>query len=168
MDTTPAIDSFHGDYAFLSNFYPASIEWEGITYPTTEHAFQAAKTLDVNERKRIAALPRPGQAKHAGKRVQLRPDWEHVKVGIMTDIVATKFETHPDLLDALEATGDAKLIEGNHWNDTFWGMCRGRGRNELGNILMRIRSSIQLEDDSVGDVDSVPDNGGSDGEAEKS
>src|SRR3954468_6821071 len=54
-----AIDSFQGEYRFLSNFWPAGVEFEGITYPTAEHAYQAAKTLDVALRKRIAAEPTP-------------------------------------------------------------------------------------------------------------
>ena len=38
------INSFVGPCRFLSNFYPSEITYEGITYPTVEHAFQASKT----------------------------------------------------------------------------------------------------------------------------
>src|SRR5690348_9381030 len=69
--TAPAtpnkIAEFQGEYRFLSNFWPAEVAYEGITYPTAEHAYQAAKTMDVNERKRIAALPTPAEAKAAGR-----------------------------------------------------------------------------------------------------
>jgi ribA/ribD-fused uncharacterized protein len=145
--TVPAepITSFHGPHEFLSNFSPSPIEVEGILYPTVEHAFQAAKTHDPAEKQAIANLPKPGQAKRAGKKVQLRPDWESVKVGIMFDLVLQKFEITPGLSEQLAATGDAELVEGNNWNDTFWGVCRGQGRNELGKILMRIRVAIQDE-----------------------
>ncbi len=38
------INSFTGEHGFLSNFHPSLMEWEGISYPTAEHAFQAAKS----------------------------------------------------------------------------------------------------------------------------
>ncbi|MCD7839045.1 MAG: hypothetical protein LUG46_00305 [Erysipelotrichaceae bacterium] len=44
------INRFRNEYAFLSNFYVVDIEYEG---PSVEHAFQAAKTLDNNERFKI-------------------------------------------------------------------------------------------------------------------
>ena len=74
------INRFDGPYAFLSNFFFSPIEYEGITYPTVEHAFQAAKTLNPIERQAIADLPTPGAAKRAGRQVTLRKDWEDVKI----------------------------------------------------------------------------------------
>ena len=133
------ITSFSGDNAFLSNFFPAKFRWDGVVWNSSEHAFQAAKTLDPAERATIAALPKPGQAKRAGKKVRLRPDWEAVKVDIMLEIVEAKFQQNPELMDRLVATGDAELVEGNVWNDTFWGVCRGKGKNFLGKILMIVR-----------------------------
>lgn len=139
------IRSFKGAYEFLSNFYMAPVEYEGITYPSSEHAFQAAKTFDVDERKHIAALPTPGKAKYAGKRVELRPGWNQIRYSIMREIVRTKFEQNPDLAEQLLATDDATLIEGNSWNDTFWGVCRGKGKNNLGHILMAIRTELRAK-----------------------
>ncbi len=136
------IDRFTCDYDFLSNFHPSPIEVDGILYPTVEHAFQAAKTFVPEEKQGIAAAATPGRAKRKGRKVQLRPDWEQVKVGIMEELVRLKFATHADLRERLLATGNAELIEGNNWNDTFWGVCRGRGRNELGLILMKLRSEL--------------------------
>lgn len=139
------IDSFDGEFAFLSNFYEVPVEWEGITYPSTEHAFQAAKVINPVTRMKIAAEPTPGRAKRAGRSVQLRHDWEQVKFDIMLDIVMAKFRQHPDLAEALLDTGDAELIEGNTWNDTTWGVCNGRGLNWLGKILMMVRCQLKLE-----------------------
>ncbi len=136
------IDRFDGEYAFLSNFDPSPIVLDRITYPTVEHAFQAAKTDDRLERERMASLPTPGAAKRAGRKVALRPDWERVKVGIMEELVRRKF-ADPDLAGKLLATGDEELIEGNTWNDRFWGVCRGTGRNQLGKILMRVRAELR-------------------------
>lgn len=74
--------------------------------------------------------------------MQLRPDWEEAKVGIMEELVRLKFTAHADLRARLLATGDAELIEGNNWNDRFWGVCRGQGQNQLGLILMKVRSEL--------------------------
>lgn len=140
-DVLKPISEFKGNYRFLSNFWHASIVFEGVTYPTTEHAYQAAKTLDMTKRQEIAQLSTPGEAKKAGRSVDLRDDWEDVKLGIMEVINEAKFQ-YPDLRDKLLATGDRQLVEGNTWGDRFWGVCDGEGENHLGHILMNIRKRL--------------------------
>ena len=137
------IDCFDGEYAFLSNFYDSPIEKDGIVYPTNEHFFQAMKTLDNEERKRIAAAETPGKAKRMGRSVKLRPDWEQSKIQIMKEGLTLKFLCHKDLAEKLVATGDVWLIEGNWWGDTYWGVCNGVGHNMLGNLLMEIRRDFR-------------------------
>ncbi|RIK69394.1 MAG: DUF1768 domain-containing protein [Planctomycetota bacterium] len=140
--STQAIESFRGEYRFLSNFYPAEVVFEGITFPTCEHAYQAAKTLDSGERRSIAALATPSEAKRAGRELSLRADWDRVKLLVMEECVRDKFTRNPALRDRLLATGKARLIEGNVWGDTFWGVCDGRGENHLGCILMKVRAEL--------------------------
>lgn len=144
------IDSFTGEYHFLSNFYPAPFktslfpEW---TCPTVEHAYQAAKATDKNSQIYILGSPTPGTAKRRGRLVSIREDWDVVKATIMCQLVNEKFHQHPDLRQALLDTGDAELIEGNTWGDTYWGVCRGVGQNVLGHLLMQVRSQWrELED----------------------
>jgi len=132
------ISSFSGKYRFLSNFHPSPIQVGTIMYPTVEHAYQAHKSRSHAERKRIAALPTPGAAKRAGRLLELRPDWEDVKVGIMAMLLEMKFKD-PDLRQMLLDTGSELLIEGNNWGDYFWGRCHGRGENMLGILLMQRR-----------------------------
>ena len=60
----------------------------------------------------------------------------------MRSVLLAKFAV-PELRDALLATGDVELVEVNTWGDTYWGVCRGRGRNQLGRTLMRIREDIR-------------------------
>lgn len=139
------IDSFDNEYAFLSNFYEVPVKWEGITYPSNEHAFQAAKSLNPACRLEVAAAGTPGKAKRMGRNLQLRSDWENVKYDIMLDIVLAKFHQHLDLAEALLDTGNAELIEGNWWNDTTWGVCNGVGKNWLGKILMTVREQLKFE-----------------------
>ena len=136
------IDSFSGEYRFLSNFYLAPLEYEGRVYPSSEHAYQAAKTLNDNDRRKIAADPNPKNAKRRGQSVFLRKNWDKIKNDVMEEIVMTKFITHMSLREKLIETGDAELIEGNTWGDTYWGVCNGVGENNLGKILMNIRSSF--------------------------
>ena len=138
------IPYFDDEYAFLSNFYPCPVTYEGITYPTNEHAFQAAKSLDNSQREKIKNEKTPSRAKFAGRRVQLRTDWESVKIDIMYQICKEKFKNE-ELKEKLLATGDKILIEGNTWNDDFWGKCSDNGKNNLGIILMKIREEIKRE-----------------------
>jgi ribA/ribD-fused uncharacterized protein len=142
--TAPAkIAEFQGPYRFLSNFWPAEVEFEGLKYPTVEHAYQSAKTLDMNERKRIAALPTPAEAKSAGRALKLRDDWERVKFDVMEQCVRYKFTHHADLAKQLLDTADATLEEGNTWGDRIWGVYQGQGENRLGKILMKIRDELR-------------------------
>src|SRR3954462_12110633 len=90
------IAEFQGDYRFLSNFWPAEVVYEDITYPTAEHAYQAAKTLDIDQRKKIAALKTPAEAKTAGRALKLRDDWDTAKFKVMEDVVRYKFTRHAD------------------------------------------------------------------------
>lgn len=140
------IDRFDGEYFFLSNFEDSSITYDGITYKNAEAAFHAQKVFDTEKKKEFSNL-NPSEAKRLGRRVKLRSDWESVKVDIMTDLVRIKFLQNPDLKKKLLATGDEILIEGNWWNDQFWGVCKGEGQNYLGRILMMIRK--ELRDDRI-------------------
>jgi len=134
-----AIDAFQGQYRFLSNFFPATLEFHGAMWPTSEHAYQAAKTLDLRWKLEVQQQETPGLAKKRGRLVDMRPDWERVKVRMMLQIVSAKFIQNRDLMRQLVETGDAELIEGNKWGDTFWGVCQGKGENNLGQILMVVR-----------------------------
>lgn len=149
------IDSFSGKYRFLSNFFPCEIEFEGVGYRTTEHAFQAAKTTDADLRRpfwenapHLYGKPlTAGDAKKLGRKLPLRPDWEQVKLSVMEQVLRRKFEPQKfvstiTLRELLLDTGDAVLIEGNTWNDCYWGVCRGEGENHLGRLLMKVRADL--------------------------
>ena len=140
MKLPAKIDSFSGPWGFLSNFAPCEVLLDdGVTYPSVEHAYQAAKTLDLGKRLNFVLTGiTPSMAKQMGKKLKLRPDWEEVKVGIMRDLLMQKF--NPSILRRkLLSTFQAELIEGNWWNDTFWGVCNGVGENWLGKLLMEVR-----------------------------
>lgn len=134
------IESFHGRYRFLSNFWPTPVVFQHVLYPTAEHAYQAAKTLVPVERARILIAPTPGRAKRLGRAVTLQPEWADpaFRVETMYQVVKAKF-ADADLRGLLAATAPAVLIEGNTWGDRFWGVCGGVGENWLGRVLMRVR-----------------------------
>ena len=136
------INEFRGENYFLSNFFNAPVMYQGLMYKNNEAAFQSAKVLDIETRKQFCNLD-PSSAKRKGRQVKLRKDWEDVKVSIMEEIVRDKFTRNEELAQKLIKTGNLKLIEGNTWNDKYWGVCNGYGLNVLGAILMKVRSELQ-------------------------
>jgi ribA/ribD-fused uncharacterized protein len=137
-----AIDSFSGPYRFLSNFYPAQIELYGLIFPTTEHAYQACKTFDLEWACRIQAATTPASAKRLGRKIPMREDWEQVKDQIMLMCLQKKF-VQPYFREKLLATGSSMLIEGNTWGDRYWGVYAGEGLNKLGQLLMQVRRELR-------------------------
>lgn len=141
----PVIDSFRHEFGFLSNFHEASIWIDGERYRTVEHAYQAAKAHNEEVRCLIRNARTPGIAKKLGYSCKLPSDWDVKKIDIMRGFVREKFQ-NPLLRAMLLATEDALLVEGNTWNDTTWGVCRGEGQNWLGKILMEIREECRKEE----------------------
>lgn len=137
------INKFRNENSFLSNFYPAKVEFDGIIYPTSEHAFQAQKSIDIQMRRTISEEETPGKAKRRGKKIRLRKGWKDIRLYIMREIIIAKFTQNRDLKTKLLATGNEELVEGNKWNDTFWGICNGIGENHLGKILMEVRYELR-------------------------
>lgn len=136
------IDSFSGSYRFLSNFYPSTIYWGTYKFPTVEHAYQALKSTDVDYRRKVEAAETPGKAKRLGRSVVLRGDWEEIKLFTMATFLMLKFTQNQDLGYLLLRTDDRPLVEGNNWGDTFWGQVDGVGDNNLGQLLMAVRSRL--------------------------
>lgn len=132
---------FQGLYRYLSNFWLVKVKLDGLEYPSVEHAFQAAKTLDNQQREEIRTVQSPAEAKKLGRKVTLRNGWEDMKIKVMTDLVRQKFNIEP-WGSMLVATGDRKLVHGNYWEDYEFGVCKGRGKNHLGKILTKIRKTL--------------------------
>lgn len=107
------ISNFKGKYRFLSNFWMAEVEFEGLTYPSTEHAYQAAKTQEPEIREAIRNLDTPAKTKKAAKLLTLPENWHTYKLGVMETLLREKFSRHSDLKQKLLATGDEDLVEGN-------------------------------------------------------
>jgi N-glycosidase YbiA len=171
MVLTKKIEKYEGDYRWLSNFDPVRITYEGAIYDSIEHAYQAAKTVDMEERKRFQSgvmvakgkNPQTGKmvvgymtaadAKRAGRHLQVRSGWEEMKVPLMKDLKRQKYSKQPFKRLLLE-TGDAEIIHGVWWNDTFWGVRYGIGKNIDGRLTMDIRAELQAE---IKPIDPPPD-----------
>lgn len=138
------INWFREEYEFLSNFYPTKVFFDGVTYYNSEAAYQAQKCLNTEERESFARLS-SDEAKRLGQKVELRPDWDDVKFGIMQKIVYAKFTQNPTLAQDLLDTGDKVLKEGNYWKDVYWGvdLRSGEGENNLGKVLMALRDDFR-------------------------
>lgn len=138
------IDRFRGEHAFLSNFFPATIYLDEAIYPSVEHAYQATKTLDLRDRLpfQIAGTMTPADAKRAGQLLDLRRDWLRIRVDVMRDLLRRKFARDP-LRAQLVSTWPSALIEGNDWNDQFWGTVDGEGQNTLGVLLVEVREEVR-------------------------
>lgn len=144
------IAQFRGKWAFLSNFYAAPLHWEGIVYPSSEHAFNAGKTLEPDLRAWIARADTAREAKRRGHQVRLRDQWDdRVRYEVMRAVLRAKFTAAPVRIDALLGTEQGELVEGNTWHDLHWGICvcqshDGRGENHLGRLLMELRAELAL------------------------
>lgn len=132
---------FRNEFYFLSNMYPCDItfklNYQMLTFKCSEAAFQACKC--PTEAGKFTSID-GFEAKRLGKKVPLRLDWETVKVPVMSKIVKAKFKQNPPLLEKL-LNIPYDIVEENSWGDTFWGVCKGEGENNLGRILMDIRDS---------------------------
>jgi ribA/ribD-fused uncharacterized protein len=125
---------------FLSNFWECNVIYDGMHYGNAEAAFQAQKCVDKTDKYKFIAL-NGAQAKAMGRRVELREDWDAVKLGVMYEVLQAKFAQNPELYNQLKDTGTEEIVEGNWWYDKYWGVCNGEGENHLGKLLMWIRDN---------------------------
>ena len=132
----PASMQFRGDYWFLSNFYPCKVTFGGLEFGCVESAFQAMKCANKADREKFVKLT-GAEAKKLGRKIKMRSDWNKVKDDVMFALVNEKFQD-PKLMTMLKAVKEP-IVENNTWNDTYWGVCNGKGENRLGKILMTVR-----------------------------
>jgi ribA/ribD-fused uncharacterized protein len=141
------IESFSGDFRWLSNFVAAEVVFEGRTYSTVEHAYCAAKSLKEEWREYCADWTiTPGKIKREAKEILIRKDWDEIKKFVMKDLLFQKYNQEP-FMSLLMNTGDVDIEEGNTWGDTFWGinLNTGEGQNNLGKMIMEIRLSFRTK-----------------------
>jgi hypothetical protein len=145
--TDQKILEFKNEYAFLSNFYYSPFIINDINYLTNEHFYQANKTVNKDEFQYVLDSDTPAIAKRRGKEINIAQNWDNIKNKVMYIGVFNKFIQNNKLKFMLINTGNFKLIEGNYWNDKYWGIClkTNEGENHLGKILMSVRRFLDYE-----------------------
>lgn len=145
VHTDTEIRGFFADFRWLSNFHLAPVEYEGVRYPSSENAYQAAK-VKVEFRDQFITIT-PSVSKLAWQKYPLfdaTPQlWDARKYNVMKEILIDKFTRNAYLCDLLLSTKGKYLEEKNYWGDTYWGVdVKLGGQNNLGKILMEIRDSL--------------------------
>lgn len=133
------------EFGAFSNFAPYPIRIDGLTFPTTEHYFQAQKFPGSPHAEAIRRAKTPGSAAKFGRsrRYKLRSDWESVKRSVMRQALLAKFSQHPELRELLLSTGYAPIVEHTH-RDAYWGDGGdGSGKNWLGRLLVEVREELR-------------------------
>lgn len=137
---------FRNEYYFLSNMYECEVVYKGIKFRSSESLFQACKACNNEDFMKFINL-NGYEAKKLGRSIKLRKDWNDIRINVMYEILKLKFN-NKELRNKLLETGNEELIEGNYWNDKFWGISLKdyKGDNNLGKLLMRIRKEIREEE----------------------
>jgi len=119
----------------VDNFLPSTFEVEGVEYYSAENYFQCQKCLNKDEFERVRKSGCGADVWGAGSRVQLRPDWEIIKVRKMYEGNKAKFEQDEKLRQKLLATKGEVTF---HGSTAFW--CKWNGR-----IMELIREELREE-----------------------
>lgn len=139
-------------YGVFSNLYRRSIEFEGETFATSEHAYQAGKARKPEVRSWVLSAPSPAlvaMAAHGLYYWDIVPGWSRTKFDRMRGVLRAKFTQHEDLKELLLLTNDARLVESatiDNEVNRLWGEVNGKGRNMLGQLLMELRASLRDEE----------------------
>lgn len=130
-------------YDCFSNFSFHGFELEGYFWKTNEHYFQAQKYVGTSYFHKVRNLQTPKEAAYLGRKYKLPDNWQEVRYEIMKKGVIKKFETHPDILQILLATGEEEIVENNP-KDEIWACgAEGKGQNLFGKVLMDVRSILR-------------------------
>ena len=162
LDTAERVRFYEHDFYPLSNFSAFNLQWAGMKFQTSEHAYHYMKFAkpwgdedrdepidfegpEVLITQAIYGAPSAHEAFKIAEqnKSQRRPDWNAIKVSVMRDILRAKAMQHSYVLRKLLATGDRELVE-DSWRDDFWGWGPERnGTNMLGKLWMEIRAELR-------------------------
>ena len=141
------IKGFNGPHQWLSNFALCEVEINDMIFPSVENAYQAGKFISAGDfataNKLISCTA--GKSKRIGKTAVLVSNWSEIKIYLMEDLISQKFNQRP-FKELLLSTGECFIEETNWWNDTYWGVCNGKGENTLGKLIMEKRAKLRNPD----------------------
>lgn len=147
--------AFQGQHSIFSNFYSVQVNYNGRTFPSSEHAYQFDRVTYLGDHKlasQVFHAHTPQAAKRIGGQIGPSKKWDLVKVDRMKKITMAKYSQNARLRNELLKTAPAPLIEGTL--DNFWGcglsftarnLVSGNwnGKNQMGSILVDCRNEIQ-------------------------
>lgn len=158
-------------YYQFSNFSQHKVEILGLTFPTSEHAYQAFKYYHISEsgidlnkiESKYAELIRtsstPNKAFYLGRKIQKNQwKWQREITEIVKEYKINLRDDWDNIKDnimrlvvyhkftqhdlGLIETGNADIIEASP-RDSYWGEGKdGEGQNRLGEILMEVRALL--------------------------
>lgn len=144
----------------LSNFSDLPITVNGLTYPTSEHYFQAQKfpngspqqqairkASSSGEALQLARQFTQAQGWGSPKKQPLSSQWQswfNRSQSVMETALRAKLQQYPHIKTALINTRSSCLIEDTFdTNERIWGWGEdGGGRNTLGRLWMMLRNEI--------------------------
>jgi len=160
---------FKNEKRFMSNMYPCSVKFDSnykkrfpmfifddMIYHSSEHLYQALKSKDPRWHEYIRGLKNPKDTKIEAHKLlskepslfdgelsfQIRQDWDEVKVKAMELVLLLKFTQNEELKEKL-LNQKGYIEERNCWGDMFWGTVNGKGKNNLGRLLMILRDKLK-------------------------
>lgn len=138
-------------YGAFSNLFRRPVVFEGETFATSEHAYQAGKARKPEVKAWVLAAPSPAlvaMAAHGLYYWDIVPGWSRTKFDRMRRVLSAKFMQNEDLKELLLATGNARLVESatvDNEVNRLWGEVNGQGRNMLGELLMELRAELRQD-----------------------
>ena len=164
---------FRQEFSYLSNFnvLKNKIHYFGYDYISVEAGYMAQKCDDVAWKQYCSTISPHGNAqsemKKAAYKVDLVKVFRDKQLKIMLDLLRLKFRNNPELANKLVATYPRMIMEGNVWNDRYWGATIPKqkhchlsdsgeleklyeefpqyfyvGQNYLGRLLMKVRDEL--------------------------
>lgn len=136
---------YEDTYYLFSNFSAHAVEYKGKLYPTSEHAYHAAKFDSEEIKEKIKNAKSPLEAKDLANNVYKtvrKAAWDEIKAEVMYQILKEKLNQHKEVQEILLRTSQEEIIE-NSPVDYYWGCGQdGTGSNQLGKIWMRLRKEV--------------------------
>lgn len=133
---------------YLSNLFECPVKYRGKQFRSSEEAYQFTKVKAPALAEWLISAPDQKYVALAGHAIFKKDcieHWDSLKLKVMEGVVNCKFRQNEDLKKELLSTGKCLIVEAA-FTDSFWGCGPDmKGENNLGKILMKIRSEIREE-----------------------
>jgi len=145
LDNERQIFFYEQEFYVFSNFSSFKLNWRGVDWMTSEHAYHSEKFNDpmvLDEIKKARSAHDALKIAHFYKNKR-RKDWDDAKLLVMKEILHAKVEQHPYVKKKLLDSGNNERIE-NSWRDDYWGWGPNKdGENHLGKLWMEVREEVR-------------------------